>query len=170
MSSNKTNRLSENVVWFRSENVVWGPREEEVPWNKIHYMDLSLHDHSNLEDNVYLEQLELSHWTLWFTGLTGLVDSLDWSTRWTHWLLKCYNREWPYCSILNCCCTFPGWAGRLRAILISKKNHIHHIVIITVYSDNLSRVGALVGSKQSFTILFDSKKLNFILATPLPSL
>ena len=56
MSSNKTNRLSENVVWFRSENVVWGPREEEVPWNKIHYMDLSLHDHSNLEDNVYLEQ------------------------------------------------------------------------------------------------------------------
>ena len=40
-------------------------------------MDLSLHDHSNLEDNVYLEQLELSHWTLWLTGLTGLVDSLD---------------------------------------------------------------------------------------------
>ena len=46
-------------------------------------MDLSLHDHSNLEDNVYLEQLELSHWTLWLTGLTGFgglagsVDSLD---------------------------------------------------------------------------------------------
>ena len=52
-------------------------------------MDLSLHDHSNLEDNVYLEQLELSHWTLWLTGLTGLVDSLDRWTRWTHWLLKC---------------------------------------------------------------------------------
>ena len=44
-------------------------------------MDLSLYDHSNLEDNVYLEQLELSHWTLWI-GLTGLVDSLDWWTRW----------------------------------------------------------------------------------------
>ena len=175
MSSNKTNRWSVNAVWFRSENVVWGPREEEVPWNKIHYMDLSLHDHSNLEDNVYLEQLELSHWTIWFTGLTWLVDSLDWWTRWIGGLAGLtgfwnVNREWPYCSILNCCCTFPGWAGRLRAILISKKNHIHHIVIITVYSDNLSRVGALVGSKQSFTILFDSKKLNFILATPLPSL
>ena len=52
-------------------------------------MDLSLHDHSNLEDNVYLEQLELSHWTLWLTGLTGLVDLLDRWTRWTHWLLKC---------------------------------------------------------------------------------
>ena len=158
MSSNKTNRLSENVVWFRSENVVWGPREEEVPWNKIHYMDLSLHDHSNLEDNVYLEQLELSHWTLWLGGLAGLTGF--WNV----------NREWPYCSILNCCCTFPGWAGRLRAILISKKNHIHHIVIITVYPDNLSQVGALVGSKQYFTILLDSKKLNFILATPPPSL
>ena len=52
-------------------------------------MDLSLHDHSNLEDNVYLEQLELSHWTLWLTGLTGLVDLLEQWTRWTHWLLKC---------------------------------------------------------------------------------
>ena len=164
MSSKRNSRLSVNVVWLRSENVVWSPREEEVPWNKIHYMDLSLHDHSNLEDNVYLEQLELSHWTLWLTCLAGLT--------WHTWLTGFWNvkREWPHCSILNCCCTFPGWAGRLRAILISKKNHIHHIVIITVYSDNLSRVGALVGSKQSFTILFDSKKLNFILATPLPSL
>jgi len=41
-------------------------------------------------------------------------------------------------------------------------------VIITVYPDNLSQVGALVGSKQYFTILLDSKKLNFILATPPP--
>ena len=58
-----------------SENVVWSPREE-VPWNNIHYMDLSLHDHSNLEDNIYLEQLKLFHWSLRLTGLTGLVDSL----------------------------------------------------------------------------------------------